>query len=91
MSGGNDGSSMQNWPYPRVAGQDKMHFALGTSLAKPAPGYFATAAGLENEQVIRDAIAGLSNDQEIDEVLIRLLRTYQLVYDYKRWRMGMKK
>jgi hypothetical protein len=39
MARGNDGHHTQNWPYPRVAGQDRTHFRLGTSDAKPARGY----------------------------------------------------
>lgn len=91
MSGSNDGQSMQLWPYGRVAGQDRKHFELGTSPAIPAAGYFADAAGLTNEQVIRDAVAGLSSEQEIEETLVKLLRDYRLAHGYMRWRMRMKK
>jgi hypothetical protein len=78
-------------PFSRPANQDRKHFPLGTSTAKPAAGYFADAAGLSSEQEIKDAIAGLSSEQEIDAVLIKLLRSYELVHDYKRWRMRTKK
>jgi hypothetical protein len=92
MSGGNDGSSMQNWPYPRVAGQDKAHFRLGTSPAKPAAGYFAGVLGISSEQEIVDAIAGLSNEAEIEDALFKFFRQdRKLARDYMRWRMGIKK
>lgn len=91
MARGNDGASSQNWPYPRVAGQDKSHFPLGSSPAIPAAGYFADAAGLANEQVIKDAVAGLSSEQEIEEALIKLLRDYDLARGYMHWRMRIKK
>jgi hypothetical protein len=70
MSGGNDGTSTQNWSYPRVAGHDKIHFSLGTSSARPAAGYFASVAGLSNEQEIVALIAGLSNEVEIERLYI---------------------
>ena len=90
MSGGNDGSSMQNWPYPRVAGQDKAHFPLGTSPAKPAAGYFADVAGLTNEQVIRDKIAGLSSEQEIEDVLFKLFWDRAQARSFMWWRLKMR-
>jgi hypothetical protein len=92
MSGGNDGSSMQNWPYPRVAGQDKAHFPLGTSRAVPASGYFADAFGLANEQVIMDAIAGLTDPQGIEDAITTRLRgnRYQ-AGDFMWWRLKMRK
>ena len=64
-------------PFARPANQDRRHFALGTSTARPAAGYFADAAGL-------------SSEQEIENALVKLLG-YSLAYDYMRWRMGMKK
>jgi hypothetical protein len=36
MARGNDGHSMQNWPYPNVEGQDQKYFPLGTSKTRPA-------------------------------------------------------
>jgi hypothetical protein len=91
MSGSNDGQSMQLWPYGHAAGQDRKHFPLGTSPARPAAGYFADAAGRSSEQEIRDAIAGLSDEQEIEGALVKLLRSRWLARDYMRWRMRMKK
>ena len=89
MSRSNDGHSMPLWPSGKAAGQDRMHFPLGSSAA--AAGYFADAAGLSSEQVIREAIAGLSSEQEIEDTLDRLLRSRSLALGYMRWRMGMKK
>ena len=86
----NDGQSMQNWPYPRVAGQDRTDFPLGTSKAVPAPGYFADVAGVANEQVIADAVAGLSSQEDIEEALIELFQNYCVAREYMRRRMGMK-
>ena len=63
MSRGNDGYSTQMEFSGRLAGQDQKHFALGTSPAPPSARYFADARGLENEQVIWDAIAGLSSER----------------------------
>jgi hypothetical protein len=78
-------------PFARPANQDRKHFPLGTSTARPAAGYFADAAGLSSEQEIRDAIAGLSSEQEIEDALVKLLRYHSLARDYMRWRLGMKK
>jgi hypothetical protein len=91
MSGGNDGHSMQSGFYGRLAGQDRMHFSLGTSRAVPAPGYFADAAGLANEQVIRDAIAGLSDRQKIEDALTARLYSRQQARDFMWWRLKMRK
>ena len=87
----NDGQSMQNWPYPRAAGQDRADFPLGTSKAVPSPGYFADAAGLENEQVLKDAIAGLSDGQEIEDALTERLQSRQQARDFMWWRLKMRK
>lgn len=65
MTVSNDGHSMQLWPYSHAAGQDQRYFPLGSSSATPAAGYFADAAGLSSEEEIRDAISGLSGEQEI--------------------------
>ena len=78
-------------PFSRPANQDRKHFELGTSTAKPAAGYFADAVGLSGEQVIRDAIAGLSGEKEIEDALFKLFRHRPLARDYMRWRMGIKK
>jgi hypothetical protein len=77
-------------PFARPANQDRKHFPLGTSTAKPAPGYFADAAGLSDEQEIKDAVAGLASEQEIEYALVKLLRCYRLARGYMQWRMGMK-
>jgi hypothetical protein len=78
-------------PFALPANRDRKHFPLGTSPAVPAAGYFADAAGLANEQVIKDAVAGLSSEQEIEEALVKLLRDYDLARGYMRWRMRIKK
>jgi hypothetical protein len=90
MARGNDGLPAQIWPTPRPAGQDKKHFALGTSTAKPARGYFADVVGLESEQAIWDAIEGLPDEQEITDALVKLLGSYWLARDFMKWRMGKK-
>ncbi len=88
----NDGQSMQNWPYPRVAGQDRTDFPLGTCTAPPAPGYFADAFGLANEQVILDAIAGLTDPQEIEDALMVPLNGDRCqARDFMRYRLKMRK
>jgi hypothetical protein len=69
----NDGIGYQNWPPPREAGQDRAHVPLGTSTAPPARGYWADRAGLSNNYQIEEAIAGLSNPDEIQATLIKLL------------------
>jgi len=78
-------------PFSRPANQDRKHFSLGESPAKPANGYFADAAGLPSENVIRDAVAGLSTSEEIEAALIKLLIYRRLAHGYMRWRMGRKK
>jgi hypothetical protein len=77
-------------PFSRPANQDRKHFELGTSEAVPASGYFATAADLPDEQVIRDALAGLSDEQEIEETRIGLLQDCNLARGFMRWRMRIK-
>jgi hypothetical protein len=77
-------------PFSRPANQDRKHFELGTSTAKPAPEYFADAADLPDEQVIRTAVAGLSDEQEIKDTLVNLLGSYSLARDYMKWRMRIK-
>jgi hypothetical protein len=77
----NDGIPYQNWPYPRQANQDRAYFPLGTSTARPAVGYWAARAGLSNDQQIKDAIAGLTDPQEIKATLIELA-DYDFACDY---------
>ncbi|MEJ0077998.1 MAG: hypothetical protein WDO17_21680 [Alphaproteobacteria bacterium] len=73
---------------PRQAGQDRKHFRLGTSAARPAKGYWAARAGLSNDYQIEEAIAGLSDAREIQMNLIKLLGFY-CAYDYMRcYKMG---
>ena len=91
MSGGNDGHPMQLWPYGRTAGQDRKDFPLGSSRAVPAPGYFADVRGLANEQVIKDAIAGLSDPKEIEDTLTELLWSRSQAQDFMWWRLKMRK
>jgi hypothetical protein len=78
-------------PFARPANQDKKHFELGTSTARPAAGYFAGVADLPSEQVFRDAVAGLSSEQEMEDALFKLLPSRFFAREYMRWRMGIKK
>jgi hypothetical protein len=87
---GNDGYSTQNWPWPRQANQDKIHFRLGSSPAIPAAGYFADVLGLANEQVILDKIAGLSTEQEIEDALFKLFWDRGQAQSFMWWRLRMK-
>ncbi len=90
MAQSNDGIGYQNWPYPRQAGEDRRHFPLGTSTAKPAVGYWAARAGLSNDYQIEEAIAGLSNPDVIQATLIELLG-YNCAHDYMTcYKMGWK-
>ena len=74
-------------PYPRAANQDRTHFDLGASTARPAAGYFAAVAGLSSEQQIADAIAELTDTQEIENTLVELLGSWRIARDYMKWRM----
>ncbi|WP_298259893.1 hypothetical protein [Bradyrhizobium sp.] len=76
--------------YGRLAGQDRKDFPLGTCPARPAAGYFADAVGLADEQVIKDAIAGLSTEHEIESALRELLGRVH-AHGYMWWRLGIKK
>ncbi len=87
MARGNDGVMTGTLPYPRAANQDRTHFDLGASTARPAVGYFAAAAGLSSEQQIVDVIAGLEDKQEIENTLAKLLRSRRMARDYIKWRM----
>jgi hypothetical protein len=87
MARGNDGVMTGTLPYPRAANQDRMHFDLGASPARPAAGYFAAVAGLSSEQEIVDAIAGLTDQQEIENTLVKLFGWPQMARDYMKWRM----
>ena len=73
-------------PYHRAANQDRMHFELGASTARPSTEYFAIVAGLLSEQQIVDAIAGLTG-QELKNTLVKLLGRRQMARDYIKWRM----
>ena len=85
---GNDGIGTGMMPYPRVANQDRTHFDLGASRAMPGQGYFAAAAGLSSEQEIVDAIAELTDRQEIENTLVTLFGgRRQMALDYMKWRM----
>ncbi|MEZ5901667.1 MAG: hypothetical protein R3D51_19480 [Hyphomicrobiaceae bacterium] len=77
-------------PFARPANQDKKHFELGTSTAKPAEGYFADVADLPSEKVLQDAVAGLLSEQEIEDALFNLLPSRFFAHEYMRWRMGIK-
>jgi hypothetical protein len=78
-------------PFSRPANQDRKYFPLGDCPARPAAEYFATAAGLDSEQVFRDATAELSGEQEIEDALVKLMPNRWLALEYMRWRLGMKK
>lgn len=78
-------------PFAQRANQDKKHFALGTSTAKPAAGYFAGVADLQSEQLLRDAVAGLTSEQEIESALLRFLPSSSFAREYMKWRMGIKR
>jgi len=78
-------------PFARPANQDKRHFELGASPAKPAAGYFAGVLGIDSEREILDAIAGLSNEAEIEDTLYKLFRKDRcMAHDFMKWRLGMK-
>lgn len=87
---GNDGHPTGFEFYGRQSGQDRKDFPLGTSTAVPAPGYFADARGLANEQVVMDAIAGLSDRKEIETVLAELLRSQPLARQFMQYRLKMR-
>ena len=91
MGSKNDGLGMGPEFYGRQPGQDRKDFPLGTSRAVPAPGYFADARGLANEQVIKDAVAGLADAKEIEAVLTDLLRSGQQARDFIWYRLKMRK
>jgi hypothetical protein len=74
-------------PFARPANQDRTHFDLGTSTARPTKNYFADVAGLSSEQQIVDAIAGLTDDQEIIDTLVTLLGSRRMALDFLKWRM----
>lgn len=87
MARGSDGIMTGTLPYPRAANQDRTHFDLGTSDARPAAGYFAAVAGLKSEQQIVDAVAGLTDRQEIEDTLVQLLGWRKMAREYMKWRM----
>ncbi len=75
-------------PFARPANQDRKHFDLGGSTARPAKGYWAARAGLKNDYQIEEAIAGMTNAEEIQVTLIKLLG-YSCAHDYmKCYKMG---
>jgi hypothetical protein len=89
---GNDGHPQRFEFYGRQAGQDRKDFPLGTNRSPPASGYFADAFGLANEQVIMDAIADLTDPQEIEDALtVRLNQDRGQARDFMWWRLKMRK
>ena len=78
-------------PFAHPANQDRKHFGLGESDAKPAANYFANVLDLPDEQPIRDAVVGLSSANEIEDVLFKLFRDRWQARDYMKWRMGIKR
>jgi hypothetical protein len=88
MASKNDGLGMGPEFYGRQAGQDRKHFALGTCKAPPARGYWAARAGLSNDYQVEEAIAGISDPQEIKAKLIDLAG-YDFASDYMTYyKMG---
>lgn len=77
-------------PFSRPANQDRKHFELGESTAKPAPGYFASVLGLPSERVIQGFIAGLSDEHHVEDALSYLFGSHQMACDYMYWRMRMR-
>jgi hypothetical protein len=72
MASKNDGLGMGPAFWAPLPGQDRKHFPLGTCKAPPARGYWAGRAGLSNDYQVEEAIAGLSDPQEIKAKLIDL-------------------
>ena len=92
MASKNDGLGMGPEFWAPLPGQDRKHFPLGTSRSPPGPNYFADAFGLANEQVIMDAIAGLTDPKEIEDALTaRLNQDRGQAQDFMRWRLKMRK
>jgi len=91
MGSKNDGQSMQFEFSGRQAGQDRVHFPLGTSTAVPGPNYFADVVGLANEQAIKDGIAGLSDSKEIEDALTERLQSRRLAREFMWFRLKMRK
>jgi hypothetical protein len=87
MARGNDGVMTGTLPYPRAANQDRTRFDLGDSTARPRDGYFADVAGLSSEQEIVNAVAGLTDRQEIEKILVDKLGSQQMACQYMKWRM----
>lgn len=84
-------------PHSQPAGQDRRDFPLGSSPARPAAGYFASAAGVEDEKVFHDAIVGLTSYDEIHAALSgvfknlwRPMAEYQAT-SFMKWRLRMTK
>jgi hypothetical protein len=85
MARSNDGPGYQSGFSPPLPGQDRKHFPLGTSTARPAYGYWASRANLSSDRQIEEAIAGMTNAEEIQVTLMKLLgydcaRDYMLYY-----------
>jgi hypothetical protein len=91
MASKNDGLGMGPEFWGPQPGQDKKHFPLGSSPAKPAAGYFADVLGWANEQMIRDKIAGLSDEQEIEDVLFKLFWNRDQARSFMQWRLRIKR
>lgn len=90
MARGNDGLGMGPEFWGPMPGQDKKHFPLGTSTAKPARGYWASRAGLSMDCQVEEAIAGLVDPREIKARLIKLAG-YDFARDYMTYyKMGWK-
>ena len=88
MARGNDRVMTGTLPYHRVANQDRAHFPLGMSTARPAAGYWAARAGLSNDYQVEEVIAGLSDPHEIRAKLIELAG-YNFARDYMTYfKMG---
>jgi hypothetical protein len=89
MASKNDGLGMGPEFWAPLPGQDRKHSPLGTSKAVPGPNYFADVRGLDDEQEIRDAVAGLSDPKQIEAVLTELLGP-RLAREFMWFRLKMR-
>ena len=90
MASKNDGLGMGPEFWAPLPGQDRKHFPLGTSTAVPGPNYFAEVRGLDDEQTIVDAVAGLSDPKQIENVLAELLDSRKLAREFMWFRLKMR-
>jgi hypothetical protein len=89
VASSNDGLGMGPEFWAPLPGQDRKHFRLGTSTAVPGANYFAGVRGLDDEQPIVDAVAGLSDPKQIETVLTELLGP-RLAREFMWFRLKMR-